>query len=641
MNIDQLRKLINENRNLFDFVGTIIVVLNNNGRVEFINKRGCKILGYTYEELIKSDWFKIVVSPEIYPQIIKDFRKIMENEMEGVEYYQNEIITRSGDRRMIAWHNTNLRDSEEKIIATFSSGEDITELINAQNILQKEKDLLNLIVETSPTGITLVDKEGNIIFANSEAENILGINKNQIKKRVYNDPSWEIESIDGSPFPENNLPFNIVKNTLKPVYNVKHAIKFPDSRRVLLSINSSPMLTENGEFDGIVCSIQDITSKYILEQEIAKNKRIESIGLLAGGIAHDFNNILTNIVGNLSLAKSKLKGSDSKILDIINASEQASMQATSLTQQLLTFSKGGTPILKPTSIESIIKDTTKFILRGKKINCHFHFEPKLWKVNADYGQISQVLNNLILNAEQSMPNGGKITINAHNVSGSEKPSVPLNPQQKYVEIKIIDEGCGIHPDNISKIFDPFFSTKSNGSGLGLSICYSIVTNHNGFIIVDSELSKGSTFTFYLPATMENDSLQEISEIKPIKKEGIALLMDDNSFILDILSEMLLEFEISSYSALDGEKLLDLFESSSKTKDIILIVLDMTIPGGKGGMEIIKELRGKAPDIPIIMSSGYSTEAFLGDYKELGFSAILRKPYRIEDLAELLTLLGLI
>ena len=371
-----------------------------------------------------------------------------------------------------------------------------------------------------------------------------------------------------------------------------------------------------------------------MEEELLKIQKLESVGILAGGIAHDFNNILTSILGNISVAIMHTTPK-SEISQILTNAEGAALHAKDLTMQLLTFSKGGAPIKTSASIADLIKDSTNFMLRGSNVKCEFSLPDELWPVEIDEGQMSQVINNLIINADQAMPGGGNIEISSINVIIRPGDIIPLK-KGKYVKVSIKDHGKGITKRNLTKIFYPYFTTKRSGSGLGLSVAYSIVKNHEGYITVMSKPGKGTTFYIYIPA-----SQKKIPEKRTWKKslymgKRNILVMDDEKMVRDILSRMLKKLGCEVVCVKDGAEAIIKYKQSKETgKPFDVVIMDLTIPGGMGGQETIKKLLEIDPEVKAIVSSGYSNDPIMSHYQAYGFSSVIAKPYRITELSKIL------
>lgn len=382
-------------------------------------------------------------------------------------------------------------------------------------------------------------------------------------------------------------------------------------------------------------TLHDITKRKKLEEELQKTHKLESLGLLAGGIAHDFNNLLTGIQGNISISKLKLDKED-KVYEILTRAEKATQRASSLTQQLLTFSRGGEPIKISTNIDELLKESINFVLSGSKVRCNFTVADDLWPVDIDRGQISQVVHNLTLNALEAMPDGGFLQVHAQNsIIAENENNLSLAPG-KYVKLGFEDEGIGIEKKNLDKIFDPYFTTKKSGNGLGLSATYSIVKKHSGAIYVDSTPGSGTKVCLYLPSTDQAPAaelaLQE--EISPGK--GKVLIMDDEEVIRDVITESLTSIGYDVDATKDGDEAIQYYLQAHKNKTPYdAVILDLTVPGGKGGKETIQELRQIDPAAKVIVSSGYSQDPIMADFKQFGFIDVVPKPYNINELSAVL------
>jgi PAS domain S-box-containing protein len=387
-------------------------------------------------------------------------------------------------------------------------------------------------------------------------------------------------------------------------------------------------------FDKVLISIMDITERKQMEQEIQKTQKLESLGVLAGGIAHDFNNILTAISTNLSTARMYGDLRDD-ISEMLADAEKASVRAKNLTQQLLAFAKGGTPVKKPVSISRLITTTAAFSLSGSNVRCEFSLPDDLWLAAVDEGQIGQVVQNLIINADQAMPRGGTIKIRAENMVIPEKGSLPLE-NGLYLRISVTDQGVGVTGKDMPHIFDPFFTTKQKGSGLGLTTAFSILNNHAGHIEVESMVEEGTTFTVYLPALGKTSEETGRERKRLIKGEGKILLVDDEEIIWRAAGEALTRMGYVVQFAKDGAEGIRLYqEEMDGNRPFHAVIMDLTIPGGMGGKEAVGEILQIDPDAKIIASSGYSNDPVMSNFREYGFCGIITKPYRIEELGELM------
>lgn len=379
---------------------------------------------------------------------------------------------------------------------------------------------------------------------------------------------------------------------------------------------------------------RDISERKRAEHEVLRAQKLESLGVLAGGLAHDFNNLLTGILGNISLARAALPPG-TKALERLEAAATASTRAQELTRQLLTFSQGGAPIKKIASIGDLLRDSVTFAIRGSKVRCEFVVPDNLWHVDADVGQIDQVMNNLVINAVQAMPDGGVLTVEAANLTVTGSPGLPLK-KGEYVRIAVRDTGIGIPQEYLQKIFDPYFTTKEKGTGLGLASAYSVIRRHDGLMTVESEVGVGSVFTFYLPATPAAVAIAEEGEEKSAAGRGRILVMDDDDIIRDLAGELLTMLGYEVDFARNGSEALSLYERALREmRPVDVVVMDLTIPGGMGGKEAMQKLLEIDPDAKAIVSSGYSNDPVMGDYEKYGFVGALPKPYNIADMGKML------
>lgn len=385
----------------------------------------------------------------------------------------------------------------------------------------------------------------------------------------------------------------------------------------------------------IQCNIRDITERNQLAEAQQIAAKMEAVGTLAGGIAHDFNNLLTGILGNISVAKRYIE-TRGEAFERLEEAEKAVINAQDLSLQLLTFSRGGIPNKTVFSIGKLIQRSASFALRGSKVKPEFSLPDELWAIEADEGQINQVISNIVINADQAMPNGKVINIEAKNSVIGGTRILPL-PAGHYVEIAITDHGVGIPEEHLDRIFDPFFTTKQKGSGLGLSSAYSIITNHDGHITVESLLGVGTTFYIFLPATAKPAPAEELAAADTVLYgTGKILVMDDQETIRETLSRMLTlagyEVEISK----DGKEAIETYvRAKTIRKPFDAVIMDLTIPGGTGGKEAIARLLAIDPDARVIASSGYATDPIMSDYKKYGFSAAVPKPYSAQAIEKAL------
>jgi two-component system, cell cycle sensor histidine kinase and response regulator CckA len=379
---------------------------------------------------------------------------------------------------------------------------------------------------------------------------------------------------------------------------------------------------------------RDISEKRRIDAEMQRAQKLESLGLLAGGIAHDFNNLLTGILGNISLGLMHTEQSQSS-LERFEAALRAGRQAQDLTNQLLTFSTGGAPIKKAGSLGQLIEDCASFVLRGSNVRCECSISKDLWAIEMDAGQVSQVVNNLLINAIDSMPRGGPVLIRASNFIVRGEMKLPLEPG-RYVRTSISDRGHGIKKEIIRKIFDPYFTTKKKGNGLGLSTSYFIIKKHGGLITLRTKVGVGTTFSFFLPAAQLNSMPSEETEKLLIRGRGKVLLMDDEEIIRELSGQILkiLGYEVTF--ATTGQEAIQLCrDEADRGQYFDAAILDLTVRGGMGGQETLQKLLEIDPGLKAIASSGYANSLVMSDHAQYGFKAVLKKPYDAIKMGEVL------
>ncbi|MGB6067036.1 MAG: ATP-binding protein [Desulfomonilaceae bacterium] len=394
--------------------------------------------------------------------------------------------------------------------------------------------------------------------------------------------------------------------------------------------------SKDGQLIGLWWLKRDISEKRRIEEEILKAQKLESLGVLAGGIAHDFNNLLTAILGNISLGltNSSLTETSNRRFE---AAVKAAKRAQDLTHQLLTFSKGGAPVKSNSSVSQLLRECANFVLSGSAVRCECHVPENLWSVEMDEGQISQVVNNLVINAFDAMPHGGSVLIRAKNIHVAKDQGYPLK-EGKYVRVSVADQGEGIPPENMSKIFDPYFTTKKTGTGLGLATSYSIIKRHGGLLAVRSKVGVGTMFHFFLPAAGTQSLPTPTTLIEPVRGQGRVLIMDDEEVIRELAGEIVRELGYEVALAKDGSEAVEIYKSAfHEGLRFDAVILDLTVPGGIGGVETLAKLRQLDPNVKVIVSSGYSDESIMSDYSIHGFEALLPKPYDAKRLSQVLTL----
>jgi len=492
--------------------------------------------------------------------------------------------------------------------------------------LAEEKERLAVTLRSIGDAVIVTDVDGTITLLNKVAEHLTG---------------WTMQDAVGKPLSE---VFHIINEKTRercehPVANVintglicglaNHTVLVRrDGAELIIEDSAAPIRDRESRIIGVVLVFRDTTEKRRMEDELIKVEKLESVGVLAGGLAHDFNNLLTAILGNISMAKMYIDGGNKAFARLTEA-ESASKRASELTYQLLTFSRGGAPIRKTASIGDIVRESARFTLSGTSVAAEYSIGSDIWSVDVDAGQMSQVFSNLIINAVQAMPSGGTVTITAKNVVlGAD--DVPTLESGTYVRISIGDRGIGIPDELLPRIFDPYFTTKQTGSGLGLASVYSIIKKHDGHITVESKSGQGTTFRIYLPASGDKLATQTAQQGEITKGIGRILVMDDERIVRDISGEMLRSLGYESDFAINGAEAVEIYlQALKKGRPYHAVIMDLTIPGGMGGREAITELRSLDPDVRVIVSSGYSNDPIMADFKTYGFRGVIIKPYSID------------
>lgn len=523
--------------------------------------------------------------------------------------------------------------NQDFLIATIR---DIDDRKKAEWELINEKERLSVTLRSIGDGVITTDISGRVLFLNKVAEALTG---------------WSSEEAKGV---SSTTVFNVInektgQNCASPVQQVLERgqiIGLPHHTTLIakdgsarsIADSGAPLRDQESRIIGVVLVFRDITHDKLMEEELVKVKKLESIGVLAGGIAHDFNNILSAILGNIELAGYRISKEDNKTATLLSAAHKATLRAAKLTDQLLTFSKGGDPIKELTSLSGLIADSADFVLHGSKVICNYSFPEDLWRVDADSGQLSQVIQNIILNAKDAMPEGGAIVIQCANVEDAAAEICLGADKGDYVRIAIQDNGIGIPKDLVDKIFDPYFTTKQEGSGLGLAICHSIINKHDGYLSVDSVLGKGTTFLIYLPATHSTEQRNsELPGVNSFVKSARIMVMDDEEMLRDVAQSQLTALGHEAVIVSDGEQAIQSYQEQQENGvPVNLVIMDLTVPGGMGGLEATEKLLQIDPDAKIIVASGYSNDPVMANYKEYGFQAAVAKPFDLKELSNAIT-----
>lgn len=748
-----------------DTVETIIVALDNEGKITTINRKGREVLGYQEDDLKGKNWFDCFLPQpagmeSIYPLFLRYMSGDVSPELEYQEY---PLVMKSGEMRQIAWHNAILRNDAGAIVGYLGAGEDVTESKQAKEALARSERFLKTIFDSEPECIKLLDAECNILlmnpaglemiqadsleqvkgrcvcplitseyrdaftaltrqvfqgmpgtltfetvglkgrrlwletravpFRNEEGEivSLLGITRDVTERKHYEetlrsseakfrsivetsqDWIWEMNLSGRHTFSNARiseiLGYSLDEFMQMDLSSLVHQEDWQEIEARLpqliaeksgwrgwvirwrhqngnyrfLESDANPILNDTGDLVGFRGVDRDITERkeaederLIIEKQLLQAQKLESLGVLAGGIAHDFNNILTAIKGNISFTRMNLDISQPAYVPLVTA-EKAVNKAAALAKQLLSFSKGGEPIKKPISARQAVIDAVSLALSGSNVEAVVDLPADLLAINADEGQISQAFNNLIINAVQAMPGGGKLTISARNSAIGEGNSLGL-AAGNYVEIAFTDEGCGIAAEEIGKIFDPYFTTKEGGNGIGLASTYAIVKKHAGHISVSSALNAGTSFTILIPGCGEPlpEEAPGAKDTAVVPGNHSILVLDDDEMVRELAEITLKRFGYGVTCCDNGATAISLYRSAfAEGVPFSLVIMDLTIPGGMGGIEAARQILAIDPEAKLIVSSGYSEDPVMANFAEYGFCAALEKPYSVEEIISIL------
>ncbi|MEJ2229785.1 MAG: response regulator [Nitrospirales bacterium] len=520
------------------------------------------------------------------------------------------------------------------VAQTFEQIQQEQRLTLTEEALRAEQERMVITLASIVEGVLTTDTDGRITYMNRMAEELSGWNQQDGNGR----PIEEVVRFMHNGINENDdhPVTHVLRNGIAfhPLQHTSLCDRTLKERPVVYSV--SPLRRSDGNLLGTVLILRDMTERIKLEQELLKASKLDSLGRLAGGIAHDFNNLLTAILGNLSMIQTWMTPKN-HLLPFVTEAESASLRAKALTLQLLTFAKGGSPLKKPLALQHMVSASATFALSGSSTRCHCDIPDDLWLVDADEGQIGQVIHNLALNAQQAMPTGGTLSIHGENVMLSEEEATrkALPAHGQYVKLTIQDCGKGIPPHDIHKIFDPYFTTKPTGCGLGLSSAYSVIKNHHGGLTASSVPGQGTTLTIYLPAHSEALTTPTPSPLL-VNGEGRILVMDDEESIRLLLGEMLRYLGYDVQCVAEGKEALDRYQEAYHVqRPFSAVILDLTVPGGLGGKDIIRQLMEFDPDVKAIVASGYYNDPVISRYSAFGFHGVVAKPFRLTELSQVL------
>ncbi len=614
---------------------------------EYVNPATCHILGYTREELLKMRFWEVVHPEEQALVKNRGLKRIVGEDVP--QSYEFRIVRKDGKIRWVEFVADHVNIGERKL--ALATAIDITARKVYQESLKEEKEKLAATLRSIAEGVVVLDEKGKIKIVNKAAERLFMKSEKEMENQSCSDvlTFYFEDEFGNKEVKKISLSF---KDVIDGFQNDDLFLYKDNGDKIYVSVSGSPVKIEQKILGGIIV-VSDITEHEIYKREIVKQKKLESLATLAAGIAHDFNNMLQVLQGNIELALIK---SPEDLKPVLERAQTSLRKATSLAQRLLTFAKGGAPIKKKIEdLREFLKNMVDLFLAGTSIKVVMDIAPDIYPVEADPTQLEQVFNNIFTNARDILRDKGIITIKAENFEYDKKkyPSLPLREKySKYVHISIEDNGPGIPPDILERIFEPYFTTKKYGTGLGLAVAYSVISKHDGYITAENSPSGGAIFHIFLPVkeVLEEETKPEIVHIEEkASKSGVVkekpeksekdfdfsklkiLFMDDEEDVRDVAEDFAIALNCEIICVPNGEEAVKEYKKMlDKGEKFDIVFVDLTVVGGMGGEETLKELKKIDPDVKVVVSSGYAHSAAMSEFKKLGFVNVLPKPYLLED-----------
>ena len=592
--------------------------------VVYISPAYEEVWGRSCEKLYENpgEWMEAVLE-EDRPLLHADLNARIAGDLSVPQFHEYRIVRPDGTLRWVLARAYPVLDEAGHVYRVAGIAEDITARKLTQDALQESEARYRDLVEMARIGVLVDNVDGEVVFCNERVSQMFGYDMTEltgmtIHSLFHEDDVEMVMRFHRSRMRVEDAPSRYICRARRADGSVIH-----------IELDVVTMI-EDGRPAGTRAYLWDVTERKQLEQELLKLDKLQSVGTLAGGIAHDFNNLLTGILGNISLARLYVSEDDA-LVELLKEAEGASLQAKNLTQRLLIFARGGSPITKTMLIAQLVQDSTMFALRGSSSRADVSLAPDLWLTRVDEGQLRQVLRNVVLNADEAMPAGGVVRVEAKNVIVDAADTLPLRGGP-YVVVSVGDDGVGIQEEYLPRLFEPYFTTKQQGSGLGLAVAHSVISAHGGHIAVESTFGRGSTFHIYLPAIPP--ASESCSASAPtIDTSGVrVLVMDDERIVRDVATAILGHLRCRVEHAADGGEAIEQYVAAMEAGDpFALVIMDLTIPGAMGGEQAVQELLRIDPDARVIVSSGYSNDPIMLQYAQHGFRGVVTKPYSLQEM----------
>lgn len=615
-------------RELVEKAHTIILKMDNNGNITFFNNFAEHFFGFNAHEIVGKNVVGTIV-PEVESSG-RDLKLMVDKLVKHPSLFAsnvNENMKKNGERVWISWSNHQLTDNAGQVLGVLSIGQDMTERKRLDEALRNSEQRFRSYVENANDVVFSLSAEGIFTYVSPQWKEAFG---------------YEIEETIGKPFAPFVHPDDIpgcfeflskIMSTGQKLPEIEYRVLHKNGSLLWYAANGSRIF-EQGQTPIFIGIGRNITEQKLLQKELLKAQKLESLSVLAAGIAHNFNNVLTGVIGYISYSRKHLDNHE-KIAPLLEAAEKSSNRAASLARQLLTFSKGGAPLKKQHSPQDLVQESVSLFLTGTNVVGNI-YNTATRLLYVDSQQINQAFNNIILNALHAMPQGGTLNILIKDIKLFDDNIYLLKPGE-YVKITFDDSGCGIPPEYLHKVFDPYFTTRDTGSGLGLSTTHSIIAKHGGYIGIESQVDHGTIVTTLLPG-YKNIEKNEVQTV-PLAHRPVGikvLLMDDDDDIRDLAAKRLEEVGYQVGICASGEEVVQLYKNCwEKGDQVPVVILDLLIPGGMGGNEAAQEILSIDPMARLVVSSGYSNDPIMADYRAHGFSDVLVKPYTTDELLTVL------